>query len=701
MTRLCLAVLIACHSGSQLPSPDGAPEVPAPALTASPGYQTVHLVWTPVAGATSYDVTRDGAQLTSVTATTLDDAMVATFERHTYTVRAEAGAASNEATSFAYDFDHWTVRRSGLKIHDVASGNGLSIAVGDGGRMLRSTDSTSWTVMPSLPMWSTNGVVFAGNQFVAVGYPRADDGAAIFTSPDGITWTPRDSGTTQALEDITYAYSGNAVLVTPIYIAVGTDGAIVTSSDGVTWTATNCDDKTFHTIAVVQHTSGSGAQTSYRFMALAAGQGTVCYSTDGASWDQVDFGGGNYQGAVAADASGTIIAVDYGAQIFRATYDFTANTFSDTENELMPLGPIYTGVSSYTDTVRHLVASTLDGHLYTSLDGHTWSMLPAAASGAVSISNVVAASGALWLLGDHEAMYRSTDGGQTMTSLRHLDAPARYMRVAHADGRTLVAPVNDPYLAVSTDNASFTDAPIATQIATYPLVAAGSGGYAVVYQEINGASLQVAHSSDAVTWTVTGVDTPSATMLNVGGAARIEGGQLVASLPLDTAGAPNLWLTGSASAGYSAVDSGEAHRFTQLWRTPDGYHALDGADVYASTDGKHWSNLSTAPVSNAPVAVVDAGDRRWVADGAGNVSSTADDVAWSPATQASTTQLTAMTRLGDHLVAVGWAGTIVTSPDGVTWTVVTPPVYAQLTGVTATDRGLVIAGADGVVITAP
>jgi hypothetical protein len=58
---------------------------------------------------------------------------------------------------------------------------------------------------------------------VAVG-----DGGAIRTSPDGVTWTPRDSGTTKNLHSVTWT---GAQLV-----AVGEDGAVATSPDGATWT---------------------------------------------------------------------------------------------------------------------------------------------------------------------------------------------------------------------------------------------------------------------------------------------------------------------------------------------------------------------------------------------------------------------------------------------------------------------------------
>jgi hypothetical protein len=53
----------------------------------------------------------------------------------------------------------------------------------------------------------------------------------IFTSPDGVTWTPRNSGTSNTLLGI--AWSGTQ------FVAIGIGGAILTSFDGQTWSPQN------------------------------------------------------------------------------------------------------------------------------------------------------------------------------------------------------------------------------------------------------------------------------------------------------------------------------------------------------------------------------------------------------------------------------------------------------------------------------
>src|SRR5690606_22607262 len=55
------------------------------------------------------------------------------------------------------------------------------------------------------------------------------DNGTILTSPDGVTWTSRSSGTMQHLRGITHGGG--------LWVAVGFSGTILTSSDGTTWTS--------------------------------------------------------------------------------------------------------------------------------------------------------------------------------------------------------------------------------------------------------------------------------------------------------------------------------------------------------------------------------------------------------------------------------------------------------------------------------
>ena len=87
------------------------------------------------------------------------------------------------------------------------------VAVGNSGTVLKSSDGTTWTTVSATyehPDNGTisltgdfNGVAYGSSTFVAVG--RTDNGSAsIITSTDATAWTPRTSGTSNTLSDVTY-----------------------------------------------------------------------------------------------------------------------------------------------------------------------------------------------------------------------------------------------------------------------------------------------------------------------------------------------------------------------------------------------------------------------------------------------------------------------------------------------------------------
>jgi hypothetical protein len=149
----------------------------------------------------------------------------------------------NVATYYSTDGTTWSaVVRPGLPlaVSDVAFGNGVFVAVGDGGTVLLSSSGTAWTqplTGSSDFLWN---VAFAHNTFVVVGGVQG----TILTSSDGQSWTPRNSGTGNGLFNVGY---GNGT-----FVAVGQYGTIL-QSDAVAPLATR-----------LQLTaSGSGLQFSW------------------------------------------------------------------------------------------------------------------------------------------------------------------------------------------------------------------------------------------------------------------------------------------------------------------------------------------------------------------------------------------------------------------------------------------------------
>lgn len=123
----------------------------------------------------------------------------------------------------------------------VAYGNGKFVAFNGYDKIFISPDGVSWSSYQAYPAdWSlylahpdqaylnsrssVEDMTFGNNLFVIVSNPEGD----IYTSPDGIAWTKRYSGTNLALSSVMWANDK--------FVAVGEYGTIITSSDGITWT---------------------------------------------------------------------------------------------------------------------------------------------------------------------------------------------------------------------------------------------------------------------------------------------------------------------------------------------------------------------------------------------------------------------------------------------------------------------------------
>jgi hypothetical protein len=103
------------------------------------------------------------------------------------------------------------------------------VAVGEVGTVLTSPDGVTWTARNSGIGTALEGVVWAGDRLVAVGGDAAGSGHGtldvILTSPDGISWTNQHSASVKPLHSV--AWNGNQ------YVAGGVEGAVLTSPQEV------------------------------------------------------------------------------------------------------------------------------------------------------------------------------------------------------------------------------------------------------------------------------------------------------------------------------------------------------------------------------------------------------------------------------------------------------------------------------------
>jgi hypothetical protein len=201
---------------------------------------------------------------------------------------------------------HWTqyTDNSLLELYDVAYANGVFVAVGWDyylytGNIYHSTNGTDW-VHHSTDIANVNRVVYGSGLFVAVGdnTRRMDLGGTtnwnIYTSPDGINWTPQKSvlkvSDSQIIYDVAYGAG--------YFVAVDGTHHIYTSATGTSWSRVS--------------NSLAGRQVSFcnTFFLIPAGPGTNLISTDAATWSAVTNSTGATFGRVAF-GDGCYVALAY------------------------------------------------------------------------------------------------------------------------------------------------------------------------------------------------------------------------------------------------------------------------------------------------------------------------------------------------------------------------------------------------------
>jgi hypothetical protein len=127
----------------------------------------------------------------------------------------------------------------------------------------------------SLTTCANNTALSATGTFAAVGA-----GGAIFTSPDGISWTGQSSPVSTPLNAVTgYAANQNNATTPGLrWVAVGDGGIAVYSTDGINWTKATSTQTTKNLRSVIQVGGVTGA-----FYAVGDA-GTIISSGDGNSW---------------------------------------------------------------------------------------------------------------------------------------------------------------------------------------------------------------------------------------------------------------------------------------------------------------------------------------------------------------------------------------------------------------------------------
>jgi hypothetical protein len=301
----------------------------------------------------------------------------------------------------------------GQSMFDVTAGGPGLVAVGESGPA-RDFDAAVWT-SPDGITWSRvphNEAIFGGEAYqgmssvtvggpglVAVGSdgPHTDRSAAVWTSPDGVTWTrvPHD-------EAVFGGGSMHSVTVGgPGLVAVGADGnpqtaihnAVVwTSPDGITWSRVPHDEAIFGGETGVWMSSvtagGPGLVAVGSQWSFGASTAAVWTSPDGITWSRVSHNETVFAGAVMGSviaAGPGLVAVGSAGSDAAVWASPDGTTWSRApHDEAIFGGEANYGISSVTAAGPGLVAvggssfgqEDGQGAVWTSPDGVTWSRVP-------------------------------------------------------------------------------------------------------------------------------------------------------------------------------------------------------------------------------------------------------------------------------------------------------------------------------------
>jgi hypothetical protein len=204
-----------------------------------------------------------------------------------------------------------------------------------------SPDGIAWTRLPNTPETDTsevhatmNAVIVGGPGLIAVGFVSDDDDfdAAVWTSPDGITWTrvPHDEGVFggpdgQMMEAVTVGGPG-LVAVGQDYNGDGVGAAVWTSPDGFAWTKVPSNQDTFGG-SQARGMWGVISDGSALVAVGAVGSGSAIWtSPDGTLWTWIpqnqgsfDNDGGVMHGITAGDSLVVAVGQDYSTSDAYAT----------------------------------------------------------------------------------------------------------------------------------------------------------------------------------------------------------------------------------------------------------------------------------------------------------------------------------------------------------------------------------------------
>jgi len=155
-----------------------------------------------------------------------EDLYGSAYGNGTFVVIGEAGSVFTSTNNGST----WVKTKTSYSLRAIEYGAGIFVAGCGGGqpRILTSSDGKNWTVRYQ-PASNIRGVAFSGSKWIAVGYD-----VYLCQDPNAENWTRSLRGAAIPLVDQFYsAWASDAL---SLYIAAGEHGLLFTSPDGINWT---------------------------------------------------------------------------------------------------------------------------------------------------------------------------------------------------------------------------------------------------------------------------------------------------------------------------------------------------------------------------------------------------------------------------------------------------------------------------------
>jgi hypothetical protein len=577
--------------------------------------------------------------------------------------------AANEVCGSTWDialrFDH---------LYDVAFGNGRLVATGANGAIQTSSDhGITWVHHDTDPTVWLERLVWNGSLFVAVG------GSTILTSPDGVTWTRRDTSGAgdPTLHDVFWTGTQLMAVGTAYSDAENSVGVVLYSADGVTWTRR--DISASSSIETIAWSGQLFVATGYD----SARAALVFTSADGVTWTRRSLSH-NLEIYDTTWGNGLFVAVGYSSDNDQLSILTSVNGVTWTPRE--------SGGTVYGVTWSHnqFVATGYD-RILTSPDGITWTHVN------VNVHNTL--SSIVWTGQQWVAV---GVGGTLLTSANRTDWTRRDPAIVKgglqgitSNGQQFVAVGYNGTLVTSRTGLSWTPRDTGNLNGLFDV--AWNGRLFVVV----GYGQNVLTSADGVTWTPRSLGDHDYYLEGVAWS-----GSQFAAVGYE-------YVNGSDSPVGVVVTSPDGITWTRravnvtadlkgiAWGGSQFAVVGYGGDYPAytsvlmtSANAVAWETISSTVISE--LYDVAWGNSQFVAVGYSQTNgiyvilTSPNGIDWTAAP--ANGSMNGIIWNGEQFVAVGYSGTILTSPDGIAWTRQSTGVNAYLADVAWGNRQLIAVG---------